>query len=56
MDGEIEGLKNDIKNYNDKYLKMMNDIEGQNIKYRGIQKKNEEINNKINTFINNVCN
>ena len=56
MDGEIEGLKNEIKNYNDKYLKMMNDIEEQNIKYRGIQKKNEEINNKINTFINNVCN
>ena len=56
MDGEIEGLKSEIKNYNDKYLKMMNDIEEQNIKYRGIQKKNEEINNKINTFINNVCN
>ena len=55
MDGEIEGLKNEIKNYNDKYLKMMNDIEGQNIKYKGIQKKNEEINNKINTFINNIC-
>jgi hypothetical protein len=56
IDGEIEGLKSEIKNYNDKYLKMMNDIEEQNIKYREIQKKNGEINNKINAFINNICN
>ena len=56
MNSEIEGFKNDIKNYNNKYLKMMNDIEVQDSKYREIQKKNEEINNKINFFINNISN
>ena len=56
MNSEIEGFKNDIKNYNNKYLKMMNDIEVQDRKYREIQNKNEEINNKINFFINNFSN
>ena len=56
MNSEIEGFKNDIKNYNNKYLKMMNDIEVQDRKYREIQNKNEEINNKINFFINNISN
>ena len=56
MNSEIEGFKNDIKNYKNKYLKMMNDIEVQDSKYREIQKKNEEINNKINFFINNISN
>ena len=54
INSEIEGFKNDIKNYNNKYLKMINEIENQRIKYEEIKNKNAQINNKINFFINNI--
>jgi len=56
INSEIEGFKDEIKKYNDKYLRMVNDIEKQNKKYDEIKNKNDEINNKINFFINNINN
>ena len=50
---EVEEFKEEIKKYNDKYLKLVNDIENQNKKYKEIKDRNDEINNKINLFINN---
>ena len=49
---DITNLKNEMKNYNDKYLKMINDIEKQDKKYEEIKKINDDINNKINFIIN----
>ena len=49
----MEEFKEEIKKYNDKYLKMTNDIEIQDKKYKEIKDRNDEINNKINLFINN---
>ena len=50
---QVEEFKEEIKKYNDKYLKMGNDIENQDKKYKEIKDRNDEINNKINLFINN---
>ena len=50
---EVEEFKEEIKKYNDKYLKLVNDIENQDKKYKEIKDRNDEINNKINLFINN---
>ena len=50
---QVEEFKEEIKKYNDKYLKMVNDIEIQDKKYKEIKDRNDEINNKINLFINN---
>ena len=49
----VEEFKEEIKKYNVKYLKMVNDIENQDKKYKEIKDRNDEINNKINLFINN---
>ena len=49
----MEEFKEEIKKYNEKYLKMVNDIENQDKKYKEIKDRNDEINNKINLFINN---
>ena len=45
-------LKDEIKMYNEKYWKMVNDIENQTKKYEIIKNKNDEVNNKINSIIN----
>ena len=50
---QVEEFKEEIKKYNEKYLKMVNDIENQDKKYKEIKDRNDEINNKINLFINN---
>ena len=50
---EVEEFKEEIKKYNEKYLKLVNDIENQDKKYKEIKDRNDEINNKINLFINN---
>ena len=50
---QVEEFKKEIKKYNEKYLKMVNDIENQDKKYKEIKDRNDEINNKINLFINN---
>ena len=52
INNDIINLKDETKNYNDKYLKMINDIEKQDKKYEEIKMKNDEINNKINFIIN----
>ena len=52
INNDIVNLKDEIKNYNGKYLKMMNDIEKQDKKYEEIKKINDDINNKINFIIN----
>ena len=52
INNDIINLKDETKNYNDKHLKMINDIEKQDKKYEEIKKKNDEINNKINFIIN----
>ena len=49
---DIICLKDEIKMYNDKYWKMVNDIENQDKKYEIIKNKNDEVNNKINMIIN----
>lgn len=56
MNGEIGELKDEIKTLNNNYLKMVNDIEIQNKKYKEIKDKNDEINRQINFFINNINN
>ena len=48
---DIEGLKDEIKEYNTKYLQMINNIDNHHNKYLDIKKKNDDINNKINIFI-----
>ena len=45
---QVEEFKEEIKKYNDKYLKLVNDIEIQDKKYKEIKDRNDEINNKIN--------
>ena len=52
INNDIIKLKDETKNYNDKYLKIINDIEKQDKQYEEIKKKNDEINNKINFIIN----
>ena len=52
INNDIIKLKDETKNYNEKYLKMINDIEKQDKQYEEIKKKNDEINNKINFIIN----
>ena len=52
INNDIENLKNETKNYNDKYLKMINDIEKQDKKYEEIKKINDDINHKLNLIIN----
>ena len=56
INNDIVNFKDEIKNHNDKYLKMISDIEKQDKQYEEIKKKNDEINNKINFFINNISN
>ena len=52
INNNIVDLKDEMKIFNDKYIKMMNDINNQDRKFSEIKKKNDEINNKINCFIN----
>ena len=52
INNDIVNFKDEIKNHNDIYLKMISDIEKQDKKYEEIKKKNDEINNKINFIIN----
>ena len=52
INNDIINLKDETKNCNDKYLKMINDIEKQDKQYEEIKMKNDEINNKINFIIN----
>ena len=49
---DIVNFKDEIKNHNDKYLKMISDIEKQDKKYEDIKKLNDDINKKISFFIN----
>ena len=49
---EVEEIKEEIKKYNDKYLKIVNEIENQDKKFAEIKIRNDDINNKINQFIN----
>ena len=51
---EVEEIKEEIKKYNDKYLKIVNEIENQDKKFAEIKIRNDDINNKINQFINNI--
>ena len=52
INNNIVDLKDEMKIFNDKYIKMMNDINNQDRKFSEIKNKNDEINNKINCFIN----
>lgn len=52
INNDIVNFKDEIKNHNDKYLKMISDIEKQDKKYEEIKKINDDINNKINFIIN----
>ena len=54
INSEINDLKNGINEYNRKYLNMINDIENHDKKYLDIKMKNDEINEKINLFIQNI--
>ena len=47
INNNIVDLKDEMKIFNDKYIKMMNDINNQDRKFSEIKKKNDEINNKI---------
>ena len=52
INNDIVNFKDEIKNHNDKYLKMISDIEKQDKKYEDIKKLNDDINKKISFFIN----
>ena len=54
INSEIDELKNGMNEYNRKYLNMINDIENHDKKYLDIKMKNDEINEKINLFIQNI--
>ena len=52
INSEIEGLKDEIKEYNNKYIQIINNIDNHHNKYLDIKKINDDINNKINNFLN----
>ena len=54
INGKIGEFKDEIKNLNNKYLTIVNEIEKEDKKFREIKDKNDEINNKINFIINNI--
>ena len=52
INSEIEGLKDEIKEYTNKYIQIINNIDNHHNKYLDIKKINDDINNKINNFLN----
>ena len=51
INSDVEGLKDEIKEYNNKYKQIINNIDNHHNKYLDIKKRNDDINNKINIFI-----
>ena len=52
INSEVGGLKDEIKEYNNKYNKIMNNIKIFHNKYIDIKKSNDDLNSQIKTFLN----